>query len=305
MNARKMIIRLISLTLILVISLGSSAMAGWQNDRGRWWYSFDDGSYARNKWIEDDGGWYYFGNDGYMVTGWQMINGAKYYFDINGKMATRWVKTGQYWYHFNKDGNLDTGWYKDGDKWYFFGTDGLMRTGWVKDNNVWYYMDENGAMCKGWQKIYGSWYYFKDGAMCKGPCIIDNESYVFDNYGRLLERKEPVITSIELGTNPYGAPCIFLRIFNLTDYALDRVDFTVRCYDAYGKLIKSYYKSATHEDCFYDGVLLPKEGTPADHYWSLYGYYGIHTVYITVTKYHTADGRTVRIPKSQRTIYTN
>ena len=69
MKARKWLIRLLSLTLVLVLLLGSSALAGWQNSGGKWWYSFNDGSYARNNWVEDGGEWYYFGDDGYLVTG--------------------------------------------------------------------------------------------------------------------------------------------------------------------------------------------------------------------------------------------
>ena len=97
MRIRKWFARIVFLALLFTILLGSSAMAGWQKDGGKWWYSYENGGYARNTWLQEGNKWYYFGDDGYMVTGWQKL----------GK-----------WYHFNSSGKMDTGWLNDGGAWY-------------------------------------------------------------------------------------------------------------------------------------------------------------------------------------------
>ena len=98
MRIRKWFARIVFLALLFTILLGSSAMAGWQKDGGKWWYSYENGGYARNTWLQEGNKWYYFGDDGYMVTGWQKL----------GK-----------WYHFNSSGKMDTGWLNDGGTWYY------------------------------------------------------------------------------------------------------------------------------------------------------------------------------------------
>lgn len=55
----------------IVIALFSTfaAWAGtWQKDAKGWWYQNEDGSYARNQWIEDRGKWYFFNSKGYMLS---------------------------------------------------------------------------------------------------------------------------------------------------------------------------------------------------------------------------------------------
>ena len=162
MKTGKGLIRLMALTLVFALLLGSSAMAGWQIDGGKWWYSFENGSYAKNQWVKDGGDWYYFGNDGYMVRGWQKINGNWYYLNDSGKMATGWVKKGQNRYYMNSDG--------------------VMLKGWQRIRGIWYYLDEEtGAAATGWKKIGGDWYYFdKDGRMFSNA-YIDKKYFVDEN----------------------------------------------------------------------------------------------------------------------------
>lgn len=66
----------------------------WQSSNGKWWFKFDDGSYARG-WYEIDGGTYYFDNAGWMQTGWLKYDGEWYYFTPGkGAMVTGWTKIG-------------------------------------------------------------------------------------------------------------------------------------------------------------------------------------------------------------------
>ena len=203
MRIRKWFARIVFLALLFTILLGSSAMAGWQKDGGKWWYSYENGGYARNTWLQGGNKWYYFGDDGYMVTGWQKL-GKWYHFNSSGKMDTGWLNDGGTWYYLDQNGAMVTGWQQIG-KWYHFNSSGKMDTGWLNDRGAWYYLDEKGAMVTGWKKI-GKWYHFsasgkmdtgwindggtryylnQNGAMVTGWQQIDGAWYYFDTSGKM------------------------------------------------------------------------------------------------------------------------
>ena len=205
MKTRKWFVKVISLILLFTILPGSIAWAGWEQDGGRWWYSYENGGYARNTWIQESDGWYYFDNGGYMVTGWQKIGGWWYHFNSSGKMETGWINDGGTWYYLEETGAMATGWVKDGETWYYLNPNGAMVTGWIKDGASWYYLEQNGAMVTGWQKI-GSWYHFnssgkmdtgwindegtwyyldRNGAAATGWQKIDGAWYYFDASGKM------------------------------------------------------------------------------------------------------------------------
>lgn len=54
---------------------------------GGWQYQEDDGTYARDAWIMNQGRWYYIGADGYMKTGWIMLQGIWYYLEDSGELV--------------------------------------------------------------------------------------------------------------------------------------------------------------------------------------------------------------------------
>lgn len=100
-----MILKKLAMTVItLAVSLCTAASvsaAQWQQDTKGWWYDYEDGSYAANRWEQINGSWYRFGNDGYMQTGWQQINGCWYYLQPDGAMASDTVIDG---YRLGADG---------------------------------------------------------------------------------------------------------------------------------------------------------------------------------------------------------
>jgi hypothetical protein len=52
----------------------------WKIDSNQnWWYYMDDGTLAKDAWIEDHGEWYLLGSDGMMRTGVVKSNGGRYY----------------------------------------------------------------------------------------------------------------------------------------------------------------------------------------------------------------------------------
>jgi hypothetical protein len=179
MKTRKWLVKLISLTLLFTLLLGSSALAGWQKDGNKWWYSYENGGYAKNTWIQDGNGWYYFGGDGYMVTGWRNL-GSWYHFNSSGKMDTGWLNDKGAWYYLDRTGAMVTGWQKLGS-WYHFSGSGKMDTGWLNDGGTWYYLDQSGAMVTGWRQIDGAWYHFDASGRMITNTYIDQKYYVDSN----------------------------------------------------------------------------------------------------------------------------
>lgn len=129
----------------------------WKKTGGKWWFSFDDGSYARG-WCQIDGDWYYFNGSGYMQTGWLKSGGTWYYLSSSGAMKTGWLKNGGAWYYLKGSGAMATGWQKVGDEWYHLASSGVMTTKrWVGD----YYLEGSGTMAT--NKWIGKYYVGADG----------------------------------------------------------------------------------------------------------------------------------------------
>lgn len=135
-----------------------AAQAGaWKKSSGKWWYSYNDGSYARG-WAEIDGKWYLFDGSGWMKTGWQKSGGKWYYLKGSGAMATGWQKSGGSWYYLKSSGAMATGWYQDGGSWYYSNGSGVMqKSKWVGD----YYLQGSGAMAT--NKWIGKYHVGADG----------------------------------------------------------------------------------------------------------------------------------------------
>ena len=171
------------MAVVMMMSVGLAAAEGWQSSSGRWWYSYADGSFAQNTWM-NDGSLYYFDGAGWMVTGWQQIGGTWYYFAPSGAMATGWLQIGGTWYYVAPSGAMVTGWQEIGSTWYYFTSGGAMATGWQKIGGDWYYFDPSGAMHTGWLQLAEGWYWFgSSGAMRTGIVNIDGTKYKFDTNG--------------------------------------------------------------------------------------------------------------------------
>ena len=117
-----------------------AASGTWKSDSTGWWYSYSDGSYAKNSWQQIDGSWYYFDINGYM--------------DCSGYRDGCWL---------NGDGSWNTAY--SGGKW-------------ASNKTGWWYTDASGWYpVKTWLRIDGAYYYFKDtGYMATNEWIGD--SYV-------------------------------------------------------------------------------------------------------------------------------
>ena len=153
-------------------AVSEAASGKWRHNAKGWWYSYSDGSYAKNTWEKIGGKWYYFNASGYMVTGWKQIKGKWYYFDASGCMVTGWKQIDGKWYLFSGSGVMVTGWKQTSNKnqstknWYFFMSNGVMVTGWKKISGKWYFFNASGVMVTGTRTIGGKEYTFgRDGAL--------------------------------------------------------------------------------------------------------------------------------------------
>ena len=110
------------------------------------------------------------------------------------------------------------------------------------------------------------------------------------------------ISAVRFGKNSIGTPELYIRFKNTSSSkTIDRIDFAVECYDVYGSKVKGdgYYD---YTECYFDDQRIkPGKTSPSNHYWTLYGFEGMYSVKIAITKYHTTDGRTVSIPEKQWT----
>ena len=202
---------------------GDKVTDEWKKSNGYWYYLDEDGYMAKDRVIEDDDDKYYVDSNGVRVTNaWvsmdnddllddddqsEEIDTVWMYFDGNGKALGCDTTNGEIkklsygdgatgYFIFNEDGYMLSGWQRwsksgDSEKLYYLGgqNEGWARTGWQyltidpdidafngineDDDN---YNDEE-------------WFYFKsDGkAVENEDRSINGRTYIFDEYGRMLD----------------------------------------------------------------------------------------------------------------------
>lgn len=108
---------------------------------------------------------------------------------------------------------------------------------------------------------------------------------------------EVEIASVRIGEDTIGNPEIYVVFKNTSKTeTIDRIDFSVRCYDAYGAEIKPYGFYDWTDNFYDDKELRPGKTTSSDWRWTIYGVEGTKSVKIAITKYHTTSGKAVEAP---------
>lgn len=183
------------------MSMATTAMAAWKQEGNVWrYYNDNSGQMARDQWIETGGKWYYVNYDGAMQV--NTLIDDTYYVDGSGVMAANtWVlmndswENHAVWRYFGSNGKAyANGWKQVGDSWYHF-SDTIMDTGWLDLDGDVYYLGSSGAMTTGWRELPDEndewgvcWYYFSSNGKraSGGEKSIGGETYIFDDYGRML-----------------------------------------------------------------------------------------------------------------------
>ena len=163
-----------------------------------------------DKEAEAKGAYYDFADDGKTLRGY--FNGFGYYYWAGVPKRDAWVKAGndsdpEAWYHTNGTGHYVTSRGKeafdleidgvtysavkiayDGVVYTFDDTNGkLLKGSFVYENSEWYYYWAGAPVNDGWFEEDGYTYYaFADGRLARGIQVLDGESYMFDNHGRLI-----------------------------------------------------------------------------------------------------------------------
>ncbi len=211
----------------------------WRQTNGRWWFRFNDGTYAKGDIYTIAGDNYAFDQSGWMITGWYhyvWYSGDDwYYFDANGKMHRGWLKSDSKWYYmYTYDGTmLSDVWLEIDHYYYLFNADGSMYTGWYKDDyDDWYYFDNKGHESRGWVSINGKWYYFDK-----------EDGYMFSN------------TIEEINGNTYKFNADGTLYIGWYKHIWDDGDINWIYFDPDGKMHNGWLKSGSKWYYFYNGIM--------------------------------------------------
>ena len=112
-------------TVMITVNASPKKTGTWKRSGQKWWYSYADGTYPKDKIATIDNAQYYFDKSGYMVTGWQKVSRKWYYFESSGKMAkSKWIESGSRCCYLSADGTMATGWLTLSGKKYYLDKSG-------------------------------------------------------------------------------------------------------------------------------------------------------------------------------------
>lgn len=85
----------------------NAAEEGWMKSGDRWWYQFEDGTYAKSEYIDgywiDANGWY----DASWYGAWYSNENGWWFQSAGWYPASQWLKINKKWYHFSSSGYMD------------------------------------------------------------------------------------------------------------------------------------------------------------------------------------------------------
>ena len=174
---------------------------------------------------------YYYSDDGQKYKGIKEIEGEWYYFADDGKMMRNSEITGDdlVLYYFGKDGKLEwkldvssDGWKQIGDSWYYVQNQCILKSSWISEDEFTYYVndagkrlenevlevndggkiyeyrfDKEGHLVIGWyEEGEDRYYYYVAGQKCRGLWHLENESYYFDDDGKMVRNTEIIYKEI-------------------------------------------------------------------------------------------------------------
>ncbi|MCD7955774.1 MAG: hypothetical protein LUG93_08500 [Lachnospiraceae bacterium] len=156
-------------------------------------YKYEDGTYAKNIWLNIGGSIYYFDSKGICQTGWFTYNDNYYYASSTGKLyVSKWKTTKNYKYYLRANGTRGTSqWLKIEGKYYYFNAKGRLVTSSIfAVNGKYYCVDGNGVrVTSSLVKKNGKTYYFgEDGVRLKSSWLtLNGKTYYFNSSGVRVE----------------------------------------------------------------------------------------------------------------------
>lgn len=129
--------------------------------------------------------------------------------------------------------------------------------------------------------------------------VADNDTQVRLYAKEIPFRSDIKVASVRTGSTYSGALQLYIQLENVGNSTIDRVDFHVQCWNAYGELMT--YQGSKYMDCYYNSDLKSGKKMPSDWYYDLSGYNGATKFAICVYRYHYKNGETVDIDVSDQT----
>ncbi|MGI6670014.1 MAG: DUF6273 domain-containing protein [Christensenellales bacterium] len=108
------------------------------------------------------------------------------------------------------------------------------------------------------------------------------------------------IKSIKVKTNSAGTPEAYIQFKNIGEKKLIAFDFDVKCFDAYGNVIKGYGRYDVYRGTYQEKALSPGKVSPSNWHWGLYGFDNTKTIEVTITRYLVEDTAAVEIPPTKQ-----
>lgn len=118
----------------------------------------------------------------------------------------------------------------------------------------------------------------------------------------VTEPVEPAPISVQvrsLKNNSAGTPELTMQFTNTGEKEIVALDFYVRCYDAYGEVVKGYGRYDVYSGTYQDASILPRKSSPSNWYWALYGFDTVKSVKVAIVKYKLAGEDAVEIPEAE------
>ena len=106
------------------------------------------------------------------------------------------------------------------------------------------------------------------------------------------------INKIEI--NSAGTPEAHIQFTNTGDKTIIALEFNVKCYDAFGDIIKGYGRYDVYGGTYQDQTISPGKTTPSNWYWDMFGFSNTKTIEVAISKYKLEGEEAVEIPYDQQ-----
>lgn len=212
------------------------------------YYYYDNGEFATDETVLDDGNTYLFAADGALKTGWQTVGGKRYYYNTEiGTPVYGWFTYLDQLYYIDQNQGKLTGVQEIGGVPYTFDEYGCVVTGMiVYDDGTMYYYDDNAVPATGWMTETEGTYYFDASGAAFGVTEIDGAKYYFSQDGLLqygwITTENGVYYADENGVLATGAVTIEGKSFYFDENAVMQTGWVAfeegnRYYNANGEML--------------------------------------------------------------------